>query len=281
MTFVEILLLLGTGLFAGLLGGLFGIGGGVVIVPALFALFSAQGIPEEYRIKLAVGTSLATIIITSMSSLRAHHRHGHVLWSVLKRWAPLIAVGAIAGAALAGVVPAQGLTTFFAVAMAALGIQRFLGGGGAVAALPADEGAPQKPSVWEAPSAGMTGLVSSLLGIGGGILGVLILTRMGTAVHRAIGTAAGFGLVIAIPGALSYMLLGSLAGDAPGLWWGKGNAGFVSLPAFAAVALGTSFAAPVGATFAARLPAKMLNRLFGSYLIVTATGMLVEALRGV
>jgi uncharacterized membrane protein YfcA len=268
LTLAAMALLLVTGLFAGFIGGLFGIGGGIVIVPALYAVFSAFEIPDDIRIKMALGTSLATIIVTSVRSVQRHHRHGAVEWPLLRSWAPWIGGGALIGALIARIADARALTFIFGCALLAIAVQRVMSG----KMTDGSAGLPRRRSQFALASG--TGLVSSLLGIGGGVLGVIILTRAGRSVHRAIGTAAGFGLAIAVPGTIGYMISG----------WGQGAGmtaiGYVSLSAFAVVAIGTFLAAPIGATTASRLDSRLLTRLFAAYAALTGVLMIREGLVG-
>ena len=266
MSLAEVLSLAACGAFAGLLGGLFGIGGGVVVVPALYAVFGQMGVADAERMKLAVGTSLATIIVTSARSLSGHARSGLVDWGVLRVWGPFIALGALGGAALARVVAADALTTLFAVGILAIAIQRI---GGRRRARPGAR-LPSLPA--QAMLGAGTGLVSALMGIGGGVIGVLLLTAFGRSVHAAVATAAGFGLVIALPGAVGFMLAGQGA-DVP-----PGSVGYVNLAGFACVAALSALTAPMGARLAHRLPADALSRAFAGYLAVTGVLLLREAL---
>ena len=267
MSLEAVLLLMASGAFAGLLGGLFGIGGGVVVVPALYAVFGAMGVDDAERIKLAVGTSLATIIVTSARSLAGHARSGRVDWAVLRVWGPFIAGGALAGAALARVVAADALTLLFAVGILVIAVQRLVWGRGEARA-----GAILPPLPVQAMLGAGTGLLSALMGIGGGVFGVLLLTAFGRAVHVAIATAAGFGLVIAVPGALGFMLAGQGAEVPPG------SVGYVHLAGFAAVAGLSALTAPLGARLAHRLPAVLLSRAFAGYLALTGVLLLRDAL---
>ena len=263
MSLAAALLLLAAGAIAGSLGGLFGIGGGVVVVPALYAVFTALDVPEAARIKLAVGTSLATIVVTSVRSLRAHDRTGRVDRALLRAWAPFIACGALVGSGIARILPADGLTALFAFGVLIIGVQRLLAGGRTRrdAALPS-------VSVQRGLALG-TGTLSSLMGIGGGVFGVLLLTRFGRTTHQAVATAAGFGLAIALPGALGFALLGS--GEGP---WG--TVGAVNMPAFAIVAAASASTAPFGARLAHALPSTALSRAFAAYLLVTGVLLILE-----
>ena len=265
MSALGILLLAGAGALAGLLGGLFGIGGGVVVVPALYAAFGAMGVNDEVRMKLAVGTSLATILVTSARSLRAHHQARRVDWPVLRCWTPFIGLGALAGAALARVVSAEALTLLFAVGILSIAVQKV-----ALGARRSREGRlPPRPV--QAALGLSTGALSSLMGIGGGVFGVLLLTMFGRSVHVAVATAAGFGLAIAVPGALGFMAAGSGVPVPPHA------IGFVHVPAFLVVAAASALTAPYGARLAHRLPARLLNRAFAGYLLLTGVLLLREA----
>lgn len=271
MTVLTILMLIATGLFAGFAGGLFGIGGGLIIVPALYAVLTRSGLDDAVAIKTAIATSMATIIVTSIRSVMRHNRHGNVDWPVLKSWAPAMVVGAVAGAYIARVVDGQFLTGFFGAGLIVLSIQRYLTSG-RIAGEPV--GSMPGPAV-QYGTAGSIGAFSSLLGIGGGVIGVLILSRFGRSVHRAVGTAAGFGLVIALPGTLSYLM--PVDGATQEITW---RIGYVSVAGFLAISAGTFVAAPIGASTAAKLSPVLLTRIFSAYAILTGILMLVDAIRG-
>ncbi|MBB4660379.1 putative membrane protein YfcA [Parvularcula dongshanensis] len=222
--------------------GLFGIGGGVVVVPALYAVFDATGAAESEQMKLAVGTSLAAIIVTSIRSLRGHSKSGRVDWSVLRWWGPFIAAGSLGGAGLARIVSVDVLTLIFSVGTILIAVQRLIFGRGE-----AKPGASLPSRFWQGVLGAVKGVGSALMGIGGGVIGVLLLTSFGRSVHVAIATAAGFGLFIAVPGAIGFMLAGQGA-VLPPL-----SVGNVSLPAFASVAAISALTAPYGAKLAHKL----------------------------
>jgi uncharacterized membrane protein YfcA len=261
----DVVLLVLTGAFAGTLGGLFGIGGGIVIVPVLYLVFTAAGADPEIAAKTAVGTSLATILVTSVRSMMAHHKRGAVDFDVLRMWGPMIAVGAVIGALLAKLISGAVLLLVFAVGVLLIGVQRIFGSRGVVTVRTVPPGIQRAMAV-------LTGTFSALMGIGGGVIGVLLLTMMGRPMHRAVGTASGFGLAIAVPGSLSFAILGQ--GEATL----GGAVGFVHLPGFLAVAFGTLIFAPIGARLAHRLSAERLSSVFGVYLIITAVLLFREAL---
>lgn len=254
-----------TGAFAGTLGGLFGIGGGIVIVPVLYLVFTQMGVDPDLAAKTAVGTSLATIIVTSLRSLRAHHKRGAVEFAILRSWGPFIALGAIAGAALARVISGEVLLVVFALGVIGIGMQRLRGKRGAPASLV------EFPPWLRRTAAGLTGLFSALMGIGGGVIGVLLLTFAGRPMHTAVGTASGFGIAIALPGAIGFALIGLSAAPI------DGAIGYVHIPGFLAVALGTLVFAPVGAMLAHRLSSEKLSAVFGVYLLITGVLLLREA----
>lgn len=264
---IQHILLVLTGAFAGTLGGLFGIGGGIVIVPVLYLVFTSGGSDPDIAMKTAVGTSLATIIVTSARSIRAHHKRGAVDFSVLRVWAPFIAVGALLGALAARVISGEVLLTVFSLGVMAIGIQRMRGHkeGGRTLTF--------STSV-ERVIAVFVGLFSALMGIGGGVMGVLILTLAGRPMHQAVGTASGFGMAIAIPGALGFALIGLGQGSLPGA------IGFIHGAGFLAVALGTIIFAPMGAALAHKLSAARLSSVFGVYLLITGILLLREAFLG-
>lgn len=269
----EILVLLSAlvaaGLFAGFIGGLFGVGGGIVVVPALFYLFGGLGVPEEARAHAAVATSLATIIATSWRSLAAHRKAGAVDLEVLKSWTPWIAAGAALGALVAGLVSGRALLWVFGVA--ALGIAGQMAFGAANGAL----GQVLPKGGLRAVLASALGFVSAMIGIGGGAFGVTIMTLYGRPIRQAVATASGFGGAIAVPATIFYIISGW---GAPGLPWG--SLGYVNAPGFFALALLTAVVAPIGARLAHRLPQKSLQRIFAVFLAVTAVNMLHEAWRG-
>jgi len=259
--------LAGAGLLAGLVAGLFGIGGGVVIVPSVYYAQAAFGYPEETRMHVAVATSLATIVATSIRSVMAHNSRGAVDWAVLKLWSPWIVVGALAGAFVADLASGAALTAFFGVAALLIAAQLFFGRPDWRLAEEMPGGVPRA-----AMGSGM-GLASAMMGIGGGTFGVLLMTLCGRSIHKAVGTAAGFGVAIGAPAALGFIVAGWGRADVPP--W---SLGYVSVPGFVFIAALTVAMAPVGAALAHRLDAAMLRRLFAVGLAATACSLLYEAI---
>lgn len=262
-----LLLALGAaGLFAGLVAGLFGIGGGVVIVPTLFFLLSTLGYPET-AMHVAVSTSLATIVVTSIQSAMAHHRHGAVDWAIIRGWAPWIMAGSVAGILAAGFMSKQVMLGVFGTILILFAAQFYFGRPSWKLAEDMPKGLPR------AGLASLAGAVSSIMGIGGGTIGVTLMTVCGTSIHRAVGTASGWGVAVGLPGAIAAIIVG----------WGREglppfSAGFVNLPAFALIALATLVMAPAGAALAHKLDATRLRRLFGLLLAVVAARMVWQAL---
>jgi uncharacterized membrane protein YfcA len=258
--------LVGAGLFAGFVGGLFGIGGGAVVVPALYFVFTALGVDESVRMHVAVGTSLSTIVSTSWRSLATHMKAGAVDVDVLRAWGPWITIGALLGAAVAGVASTEALLLVFGFGLLLISLQ--MGFGNPDWRLYAD----LPRGVGRAVTAGGIGMFSSLMGIGGGAFGVTLMTLCGRPIHQAVATASGFGAAIALPAALGYAVAG----------WGRDglpawSLGFVSLPGFVALAALTAITAPIGARLAHRLPQLSLKRAFAIFLALIALNMLREA----
>jgi uncharacterized membrane protein YfcA len=257
--FTGFLLLL-VGLAAGLLAGLLGIGGGLVIVPALSALLTWQQVSEDVAVPVAVATSLATMLMTAASAVWFHFRRGAVDWPTVARLGGGVAAGAAIGAALATTIPGQDLARVFAVIAGLIGIRMIL----APAPEPADR--TPRPRLWWLAGP-LIGAASALVGIGGGTFNVPYLTRNGYPIVRAVANASACGWPIAAAGALTFALIGP-QGTAP-----YGSIGHVWLPGMLLIGLGGLLAAPAGVALAHRLPAGILRRLFGVVLILVALRM--------
>ena len=261
------LAMLATGCVAGVLAGLFGIGGGIVIVPVLEAVLGLLGVDPAIRMHVAVATSLATIIPTSISSARAHHRRGAVDVEIVKRWAVFVLVGALLGAWIAAQVHSRVLAGVFATLalMVAAKLVFF------PESRNLTESVPRAPWVIAIPTA--IGCFSSMMGIGGGTFSVMTLTLFNEPIHRAVGTAALFGLVISIPGTIGFILTG--LGD-PRL--PPGSLGYVNLLGFVAIAPTTVLMAPLGARIAHGFSAKKLSVFFGLFLVIVSLRLFYRAL---
>lgn len=263
---VPVAALLAAGAGAGLAGGLFGIGGGFVVVPALIFILPLLGAAPEQVTHVAVGTSLATIIFTSLRSVSSHARRNSVDFEVLRTWAPWVVVGSVFGAAVAGMISSTALALIFG-----LGVLLFA----AHFLAPAMEGrqllAAMPSGASRASLAGGLGVLSALLGIGGGTIATMVMTSCGTPIHRAIGTASGMGAAIAVPGTVGFMLVGLAE---RGLPWG--SVGYVNFPAVLGIVCTSVLFAPLGVAAAHRLSAAMLRRIFGIYLIVVGLTMIAN-----
>lgn len=256
------------GAASGFAGGLFGIGGGIVTVPALYALFHALGVNQAVSAKSAIGTSLALIVITSLAALAAHGRSGRVDRKLLRRWIPWIAIGAACGGAASRWVSGEVMTIVFAFGAMALGLRRIW---------PRRHHALRSNTFatsWApAPLGVATGLFSSLMGIGGGAVGVMAMTASGRSIHEAVATASGFGVAVAVPGALGFAVAGVGVAGLPPV-----SLGYVNLATLAPMALVSAIAAPNGARLAHRIHGALLSRAFGVYVIVSALAMLAHKL---
>ncbi|WP_019961463.1 sulfite exporter TauE/SafE family protein [Woodsholea maritima] len=263
-----IIALLITGAVAGLIAGLFGIGGGIIMVPALYYVFSALGF-DDTAMHAAVGTSLAVIIATSLRSVSAHAKRGAVDFALIKVWAPWIIIGALIGSALAGLAPGIVLTGLFGVVALILSAQFFFGRPDWKLA----EDLPGFPL--NAGLGALIGGLSSVLGIGGGVFGVTLMTVCGRTIHTAVATAAGFGIAIGLPGALGFILSGwSVEGRAPL------SLGYVNFAGFAILAASAFFVAPLGAKLAHALPEKTLRKAFAVGLFIMGVNMIREVVMG-
>lgn len=250
------------GAVAGVLAGLLGVGGGIVIVPALVFIFSAQGMHHDVLMQFCLGTSLASIMFTSLSSARAHHKHGAVEWSVVKAIAPGIFIGTFLGSLVASHLSTGFLKGFFVVFLYLVSAQMLAN-------------FKPKPTRTLPGAAGINGVggfigvVSALVGIGGGSLSVPFMVWCNIPMHRAVGTSAAIGFPIALAGALGYLFGGSDMIDRPPY-----TIGFIHLPALFSLVIFSVLTAPYGAKIAHKLPVAKLKKAFAIFLVITATRML-------
>ncbi len=264
---LVVLMYLGVGAVAGILAGLLGVGGGLVIVPMMVFALTWQGVAPEHIMHLALGTSLASIIFTSVSSFLAHHRRGAVQWQVVRRIVVGILLGTFLGATIASRLSTNVLKAIFVVFLYYMAVQFLL------------DRKPKPgrtlPGLWGMFGVGLViGLVSAFVGIGGGTLSVPFMIYCNLPVHTAIGTSAAIGFPIAIAGAVGYLVNG----------WGTANLppwslGFVYLPALAAIVGCSVLTAPLGARLAHSLPVAHLKRVFAVLLLVMGTKLLTDLLR--
>lgn len=266
ITFQSFLLFSGalvmTGVAAGLLAGLLGVGGGIVIVPVLSLVFDMLGYPGDVAMHVAVGTSLATIIPTSIASMRAHHKRGAVDIALLRQWGPAMFVMAGAGGFAARYVGGDTLKLVFACVALVVGLNMLL-----PKRLVLAERLPQG-AAGRLGLPGFIGFVSSLMGIGGGTLSVPVLTSFSYPVHKAVGTAAAFGLIIAVPATVGFIWSGVGVAGRPDL-----SLGYVNLLAAGLIFPITMVVARTGASLAHRIQPEHLKRVFALFLGATALRM--------
>jgi len=251
----EFLLL---GSITGFLAGLMGIGGGMLMVPFMTFILTAKGYPAEYTLKMAVATSLATICFTSMSSVRAHHRRGAVLWPIVRLLAPGILLGSLVGAQLAVALPGKILGTLFAVFVAFSATQMFLD----------RKPKPSRTLPGRLGTFGMgwvIGMLSSLVGAGGAFVSVPFMTWCNVKIHDAVGTSAALGFPIALAGTLGYIWAGQGLPEMP-----PGSIGYLYLPGLIVVSLASMCTAPLGARTAHRMDIRPLKKVFAVLLYVLA-----------
>jgi len=259
---VAELALIGT--CTGFLAGLLGIGGGMIMVPFLTIILTHKGYPPEYTVKMAVATSLATIAFTSLSSVRAHHRRGAVLWPVVKVLAPGILVGSLLGAQVAHVLPGKWLGVFFALFVAFSATQMLL------------NRKPKPSRTLPGPAAtfgvgAVIGGLSSLVGAGGAFVSVPFMTWCNVKIHEAVGTSAALGFPIALAGTIGYIYAGMGLPQMP-----AGSIGYLYLPGLVIISVASMLMAPVGARTAHRMDIAPLRKVFAVVLYCLAAYFLLR-----
>ena len=252
--------LMAAGIVAGFVAGLFGIGGGVVVVPALLLVFSFFEVDRDILTHVAIGTSLATIIVTSSRSVHAHNKRGAVDLQIIKDWTPWLLLGVIGGIILAQYMDGRSLKWIFSIGVFLMGLHFIMP---VLKNVQVSDQMPQGLTL--AALATFLGGFSALLGIGGGTIAILTMTMCGRPIHQAVGTAAGFGVIIALPGAIGFAVLGQGASELP-----IGSIGYVNLVAAMAITAMSFITAPLGARAAHALNAPALKRVFGVYLVATS-----------
>jgi uncharacterized membrane protein YfcA len=263
---IELALLgLGTGFLAGLLG----IGGGMLMVPFITIILSGRGVGPDLSVKMAIATSMATIIFTSISSVRSHHKRGAVRWELVRGLAPGIVLGgAIASLGVFALLKGTWLALFFAAFVSFSATQMFLDRKPAPAR--------QVPGTAGLIGAGgVIGFLSGLVGAGGGFVSVPFMTWCNVAIHNAVATSAALGFPIALANVVGYVVSGQNVQDLPPY-----SFGYIWLPALGVIAVCSVVTAPIGARAAHKLPVKQLKRVFASILYLLAAYMLYKGLVG-
>jgi uncharacterized membrane protein YfcA len=265
ISLILLFLLLGT--FTGFAAGLLGIGGGMLMVPFITMLLTARDFPRELIVHMAIATSLSTIMFTSLSSVRAHHKRGAVLWPVVKVLAPGILIGSWIGPWIGTQLNSFGLALFFAIFVGFSATQMLMDKKPS-----ASRELPQAPGMFGAGT--IIGVLSGLVGAGGGFISVPFMTWCNVKIHNAVATSAALGFPIALAGTLSNIYFGM---NEPGL--PPGSLGFIYLPALLVIAFASVFTAPYGAKTAHALPVKSLKKVFAIVLYALAAYMLYKAFR--
>ena len=271
MNLPIILALAALGCCTGFLAGLLGIGGGMVLTPFLTMLLAYAGIPTEHVVHVAIATSMGTILFTSLSSVRAHAKRGAVLWNVVLAMVPGILLGGVLGAQISGALPTFWVAMIFAVFVYFSSIKMFLN-------------TKPTPSRQLPGPAGMfgagtvIGVISALVGAGGGFISVPFMTWCNVKMHNAVGTSAAFGFPIALAGTVGYVVNGW---NLPGLPGMPETIGYIHLPALLCVAVTSIFFAPLGAKIAHSMDTKPLKRIFACLLFVLASYMLWKAVSSI
>lgn len=258
----DFLLYMIAGVFVGLLSGLFGLGGGVVMVPAMLPIFAAQGMSADVAMHVAVGSSLATIVFTGISSAHAHWRLGNLVVSILP-WLVLgLVLGALTGSQVAAALSGQSLKIIFGIFLLLFSVRMFFG--------VQPETARGMPAPFVVSLVGfLIGCLSSLVGIGGGTMVVPFLLWTGVAMRQAVGTSAAAGVFIAVAGSIGFMLAGTGDDQLPAY-----STGYIYWPAVFGVAVASVFLAPIGARLANRLPSRLLKRGFAIFLALVGLRLL-------
>lgn len=250
------------GLFVGFFAGLLGIGGGLILVTLMVYMFTVQEFPADRLLHLALGTSIASIVFTSISSLRAHHKHGAVRWDILRIAVPGLIAGTLFGTFVADQMKSKYLAIFFVIFVYYSAVQMFAN-------------VKPKPTRQLPGKIGMTvvaiivGIVSSLVGVGGGVMTIPLMSLCNVPMRQTIGTSAALGLPIAIAGTVGFIVTGLGKDHLPPL-----AVGYVYLPALVGIVIGTFVTVPWGAKAAHTLPVTTLKKIFAVILFILATKML-------
>jgi uncharacterized membrane protein YfcA len=260
---IGILLLMGTA--GGYAAGLLGIGGGMVLVPFITMIFTARGFPPELVVHMAIATSLATIMFTSLSSVRAHHKHGAVLWPVVRMLAPGILIGSWIGPWIGKQLNASALALVFALFVAFSATQMLVN-----KKPKASRDLPKAPGMFAA--GGVIGIVAGLVGAGGGFISVPFMSWCNVKIHNAVATSAALGFPIALAGTLSNVYFGLGEAQLP-----EYSLGYIYLPALVVIAAASMTMAPLGARTAHKMPVQKLKRIFAVILYALAAYMFWKA----
>jgi hypothetical protein len=261
---VEILFLLAMGALAGMFAGLLGIGGGIIIVPVLAFVFTSQGMSLDVLMHVAIGTSLATIVITSLSSIRSHHKHQAIDWPVVKIMSIGVFCGGLIGSVIAKHIPGAELKFLFSIFMFLIAAQMFFGN-----TSKPHRTLPAKPGMIIAGTS--IGIVSSLMGVGGGSMSVPFLTWCNMSIRKAVATSSAIGFPIAVSGTLGFIVTGWSVPDRPVM-----SIGYVNLPAFFSIVVASVLFAPLGAWVTHHISPVILKRIFAFFLLILGVKMVMS-----
>jgi len=261
---MDVLFLLAMGAVAGMFAGLLGIGGGIIIVPVLAMVFTSQGVSIDVLMHVAIGTSLATIVITSISSIRAHHKHQAINWPVVRVIAIGVFIGGLIGAIIAKIIPGKDLKLIFSIFMFLIAAQMYLGN-----RAKAHRTLPEKTGMI---FAGISiGMIASLMGVGGGSMSVPFFTWCSMNIRKAVATSSAIGFPIAVSGTIGFIVTGWSVPGRPVM-----SFGYVNLPAFFSIVVASVLFAPLGAWVAHRISPVILKRIFAGFLLILGIRMFLS-----
>lgn len=260
---MDVLFLLASGAVAGMFAGLLGIGGGIIIVPVLAMVFTAQGVSIDVLMHVAIGTSLATIVITSLSSIRAHQKHNAIDWSVVRVITVGLFIGGLLGAAIAKLIPGEDLKLIFSVFMFLIAAQMYFGN-----TTKPHRTLPGKAGIILAGTS--IGTIASLMGVGGGSMSVPFFTWCNMSIRKAVATSSAVGFPIAVAGTVGFIVTGWSAAERPVM-----SLGYINLPALFSIVVASVLSAPLGAWIAHRISPVILKRIFAAFLVILGTRMLL------
>lgn len=261
---MEILFLFASGAVAGMSAGLLGIGGGIIIVPVLAMVFTSQGVSIDVLMHVSIGTSLATIVITSLSSIRAHQKHQAIDWHVVRVITTGLFLGGLIGAAIAKVISGENLKLFFSVFMFLIAAQMYFG----------NTTKPHRtlPAIPGMILAGISiGTISSLMGVGGGSMSVPFFTWCNMSIRNAVATSSAVGFPIAAAGTIGFIVTGWAEAERPVM-----SLGYVNIPALLSIVVASVLSAPLGAWIAHRICPVILKRIFAGFLLILGIRMLLS-----
>lgn len=263
-TFASIFVFMGIGLLTGFLGGLFGIGGGMIAVPALLLTFSMMNFPEHDIMQITIGTSLAAMIFTAASSAFAHYKQNGIRWDLFKILAPGVALGSFLGAFIAHDLLSHQLKLLFGIFVIIAGLYSILN------SRDANDESQEAPQYFPIFSLAIViGTLSAILGLGGGVMIVPLLTHFGSSLRNAISTSAITGFLVALIGSLSFLTLGLNHNGT------EGSVGYIYIPAFIFMGIAAALVAPIGASYSYRLSSDFLKYSFGTFQILVGLSMII------